>query len=1614
MEDDYQYPVFFECANLTAEKKRKIEKYFTIKRKSGGGECGLVININQNVHSIAFKDREAQQRVLTKSKHELEIESGRLVLNVRDSPGPSSPSPDQPVKPTVDSASQQKQEKHAAASTLSPRDKEYELPADVYLLRYLMEYPKVWAEVQEKLASLACSGQLCPEKERVLVKRLAIPDAAPKGRNWTAEVDKIFNCYTCHYEIMPQKVKALLQACKSQTFDDVKVYSDIGMAVVVGEHSQVSIVLSYLENICDKLRGSPSEIQTSTCRLGEAKLRLLWKEIKDSVRQLFPGVKVTKGDAGQLDLAGSVGEILKTRKLISDKEKLVLERTLSNKSPLLLAFIRKVYGGPGTLSNFLGVGDEVEVELRDTEVQFLSLSAEKLNYAEKQMQKKFKEEKVDFSTCSVVSSELKETLKTKTNEMNERQCRVQAEFSSDNTVFLLGHAKEVEVLSETISQFILDQAKIEGKVSLPFPELIQLLPEFLNLHNFDHSGVNFRPLTCSSGPFVLIEGPAGKVTEVRSLLGPFLNSLGKQMVTVDLPGAISYFGSHLGRDCLLSVGQSHKYLIKLEKQLHSSRQGSELAKYSLGDEIQVIVCEGDITKQCADALVNAANEDLSHGGGVAEALSEAAGPEMQNECRAIVKRTGKVPTGTVVVSTGGNLKCKKLLHAVGPVGGKSVNRETDLLKKTVHAALNMAELMEFQSIAMPCISSGLFGVPLPVCSEAIVSAVKEFGCQGGRSLKRIILIDNRQKVVRALQETCDRLLQGASARGSQQVTSATSTDSGIQLPAANQDTAGAAAGATTGTPGGGVRVDIIQGTIETQQVDAMVSPMVGHDPLSTRVGNALSSVAGNQLTAKFHKEAGGATLPGDIVLVENSSFLKAKAVIFLNQLCWDNNQNGTAAQVLRNGIQKILASCQIRGFTSVALPVLGTGAMLHFPHTMASKIILEEVAKFEQTRVSSSSFLVRIVIHPSDKQSNKAFQSAQKALHLRGFTTDANLDQASFYRHVCSTDDEVTAMMGQVKLQMVYGDITKERTDVIVNTTDFSNRQGVSKAILTAAGPVVQAELAQVGIPATKMCTTVPGMLGCREIIHATFQNDAQIILKNCQKILKECESKGYSSVSFPAINTGMGGLNYATACKAMLDGFVSAITQLKPKSLLLIRIVIFQQAVFQDFKSELENRFGQTVSSRIPLKEKAKKMLQKFQRLHSKLSPPSASHTKSLISLKPQPAVFSVIGRSPIITHTIQADLEDLLKKQLVEREVDVHHISRLDTMELDAVQAKVRLLGISLEHRRCQSSENGNAARSAARDRSGKEVYVLKGLKEDVLTVQDLINRSIQNALCKDLQDKEEAMLALTVQWSVKDVNGEWQEVSLHENYMLEEAHSTNQLSVDIKAPDGMIVKINLKTQEATNPVTGMTHKVKRSKSEAALELPTHWEPMGDELFKKAELKPNSKEYQDIAQGFLKTAKYNIQKIERVQNLYLWRAYSVCKQRILAKNGAAQLGEKFLYHGTSAESCNCIEKDRFDRSYAGTHAAVYGKGVYFAVDAKYSAAGYSPPDASGLKRLYVTHVLTGRYTAGNSSLKAPPPRGSDRTDCFDSVVDNVQQPTMFVVFHDDQAYPEYLITFR
>uniref|UniRef100_A0A3Q1CRV3 Poly [ADP-ribose] polymerase n=1 Tax=Amphiprion ocellaris TaxID=80972 RepID=A0A3Q1CRV3_AMPOC len=192
----------------------------------------------------------------------------------------------------------------------------------------------------------------------------------------------------------------------------------------------------------------------------------------------------------------------------------------------------------------------------------------------------------------------------------------------------------------------------------------------------------------------------------------------------------------------------------------------------------------------------------------------------------------------------------------------------------------------------------------------------------------------------------------------------------------------------------------------------------------------------------------------------------------------------------------------------------------------------------------------------------------------------------------------------------------------------------------------------------------------------------------------------------------------------------------------------------------------------------------------------------------------------------------------------------------------------------------------------------------------------------------------------------------------------------------------------------------------------LPSHWDDMKGDLMKLFDVSPGSKEYSDVEKEMKKTGlAANI--ISRVQNTTLFQSYQLMKKQLEVKNKHKN-NERLLFHGTGSSAIDLINKQGFNRSYAGAHGVMYGNGSYFAVDPRYSAQGYAQPDANGHKRMYQARVLVGDFTKGHSGLITPPAKGSgNSSDLFDSVADNKTNPTMFVIFNDIQAYPEYLITF-
>ena len=198
--------------------------------------------------------------------------------------------------------------------------------------------------------------------------------------------------------------------------------------------------------------------------------------------------------------------------------------------------------------------------------------------------------------------------------------------------------------------------------------------------------------------------------------------------------------------------------------------------------------------------------------------------------------------------------------------------------------------------------------------------------------------------------------------------------------------------------------------------------------------------------------------------------------------------------------------------------------------------------------------------------------------------------------------------------------------------------------------------------------------------------------------------------------------------------------------------------------------------------------------------------------------------------------------------------------------------------------------------------------------------------------------------------------------------------------------------------------------------LETPANWKQICDPWKDIAlvKLPEESAEYQEVDALFMKTcSQWQIAQIERVQNFPQWQYYVTRKRALESRNQPSGANEKRLFHGTSKEKLPLINRNSFNRGYVSWHGP-WGQGVCFSRDASYATYDcYSMPDVQGNKYMYLARVLVGEYCKGNSGYRVPPLQpGSEWT--FDSTVDDINNPGVFVSFHDAQSYPEYLITFK
>ncbi|XP_052771698.1 protein mono-ADP-ribosyltransferase PARP14-like [Mya arenaria] len=508
--------------------------------------------------------------------------------------------------------------------------------------------------------------------------------------------------------------------------------------------------------------------------------------------------------------------------------------------------------------------------------------------------------------------------------------------------------------------------------------------------------------------------------------------------------------------------------------------------------------------------------------------------------------------------------------------------------------------------------------------------------------------------------------------------------------------------------------------------------------------------------------------------------------------------------------------------------------------------------------------------------------------------------------------------------------------------------------------------------------------LKCRQIMHVVAKESPQDWKQIIVKCLERAKKKGFRSLAFPALGTGMS----ASVAAATAQIMVQATKEFAADgcgSLTDVRFVIFQKEMIDSFHGAIRKAKG-------------------LQGVGVGLPPPPKPSTRrfSKIEADKDAVLFTLWALNMnTITSAIQK-LDSCIEREVSTKVFDDTVISRMNDKQLKAIKQK--------------ADENHVEYKLIG------GVIQIVGVMQNVVNVTDDIYASLRDA-AKIEQDQNAAMILKDiVQWywiEQTEMEDELKPYEMMLNYQIEQAFKAQKDNFTY-TDNGEEVVVDFKNcSEYCKSKPGEKDTIIRKYliKEFSGEVPANWKAMKGNLL-VYKLAPADKEYTDLSGRFHASSGggYTIHSIEKVQNKSLWLQYEAKKKQLEGQNPAGTKNEQFLWHGTSEDTVDSVNAHGFNRSYCGKNATAFGDGVYFAVNANYSCSDtYSRPGAQGLKKMYYCAVLTGEFILGKSGMRVQPPKtNAGKNALYDSVVNNVAGPAMYIIFNDTQAYPLYIITFK
>lgn len=385
--------------------------------------------------------------------------------------------------------------------------------------------------------------------------------------------------------------------------------------------------------------------------------------------------------------------------------------------------------------------------------------------------------------------------------------------------------------------------------------------------------------------------------------------------------------------------------------LTCTKRAAEVYRKVLGEGIHLLVYKDDLTSHKADAVVNAANESLEHSGALALALLNAGGPEIAEESRNFIRKHGKVPTGKIAVTGGGKLPCKKIIHAIGPMWYPSEKEKCCvLLEEAVVNVLKYASdpKNNIKSVAIPAVSSGVFGFPVNLCAQVIVMSIKLFVETQPSCLKEIHLVNICEQTVAEIKRACEMILgEGSSLQET--------VPASLSLP-------------VPVIKHGNIRLRIIKGYLEKIRTTAIVSSVSSDGEFCSQISTAMLQKAGPTLQAEILSQLKHLHSSKELIVTSGYN-LPSDFVLHVLWPCF--NHVVLLCEQLKEIVNRCLYFVRNYPLPSIAFPEKNWS--LKLPVAIVAEIMIEEVLDFAR-KYPETKIDVQFVLHPDDDTTYQVFQ----------------------------------------------------------------------------------------------------------------------------------------------------------------------------------------------------------------------------------------------------------------------------------------------------------------------------------------------------------------------------------------------------------------------------------------------------------------------------------------------------------------------------------------------------------------------------------------------------------------------------------------------------------------